>query len=75
MNNVNIYNFYCVIICSVTKGVLLHCIPILFPKYFTLGKKAPCNAVSLESYTPFDFQPVICLVLLSFFRSSTLNVG
>ena len=32
-----------------TKGVLLNCIPIFFPKYFTLGKKAPCNALSLES--------------------------
>ena len=30
--------------CSVTKGVLLNCIPIFFLEYFMLGKKAPCNA-------------------------------
>ena len=37
-----------------TQGVLLNYVPTLFPKYFTLGKKAPCNALSLELYALFD---------------------
>ena len=38
-----------------TQGVLLTYVPTLFPKYFTLGKKAPCNALSLELYALFVF--------------------
>ena len=45
----------------------LNCIPISFPKYFTLGKKAPCNATSLELYTPFDVKLIIYSVPLSIF--------
>ena len=41
---------------------------------FTLSKKAPCNAVSLELYKPFDFQPIIYSIPLSIFNSNTLNV-
>ena len=40
-----------------------------------LGKNTPCNAISLESYTPFEFQPIIYSVILSFFNSKTLDVG
>ena len=55
--------------------MLLNCIHILFPKYFALGEKAPCNAISLELCKPFDFQPIIYSVHLSIFDSDTLNVG
>ena len=58
-----------------TKGVLLNWFFILTPKYFTLGKKAPCHAISLELYEPSNFQPIIRSVLLSIFNSNTLNVG
>ena len=50
-------------------------IPIFFLKYFMLGSKAPCNAISLKLYIPLDFQPMIYSVPLSFFSSNTLNVG
>ena len=40
-----------------------------------LGKNEPCNAISLDLYTPFDFQPITHSVLLSFFNSNALNVG
>ena len=43
------------LLCSITKEVLLNCIPNFFLKYFKLGKKRPCNAISLEFYIPFDF--------------------
>ena len=61
--------------CSRTKRVLLNRTPILFLKYFTLGKKAPCNAISLELHIPFYFQLIIYSVPLPFFDSNTLNVG
>ena len=56
-----------------TKGMLLNCIPIFFPKYFTLGAKAPCNALSLESNKPFDFQPIIYSVPLSILNSNIVG--
>ena len=34
--------------CYTTKGVLLNCILISYPKYFMLGKKAPCNGRNLN---------------------------
>ena len=40
-----------------------------------LGKKVPCNAINLELYTPFDFQPMIYSVPPYFFNSNKLNVG
>ena len=60
--------------CSITKGVLLNCIPILFLKYFMLDKNAPCNAISLELDNPFEFQPIIYSVHLSFLNSKTCFV-
>ena len=62
-------------ICSVTKGVLLNYITILFPKYFTLGKEALCNTISLELHESFDFQPITYSAPLPIFNSNTLNVG
>ena len=44
--------------CYRTKGVLSNCISVLYPKYFMLGKKAPCNGSSLDSGKPFDFRPI-----------------
>ena len=40
-----------------------------------LGKKAPCNGVSLRLHIPFDFQPVTYSVPLSLFKANILNVG
>ena len=40
-----------------------------------LGKKALYNAMSLELYTPFDFQPLIYSVTLFIFNSYTSNAG
>ena len=40
-----------------------------------LGKKEPCIALSLELYSPFDFQQITYSVIFSFFNSSTLNIG
>ena len=60
--------------CSIIKGVLLNCIPVLFPKYLTLVKKAPCDALSLELYTPFDLQPVIYSVPFSTLDALSLEL-
>ena len=46
--------FVAKLFCSMTKVVPLCCISILFLKYATLGKNAPCDAISLELYTPLD---------------------
>ena len=46
-------------------------IPVMY--YFM--QKAECNAISLELYTPFGFQPIIYSVPLSIFNSNILNVG
>ena len=56
---------------------ILNCITILFQKKFTLSEKAPCNAIILESYKKFDFQPIIYSVPLSMsiFNYNTLNVS
>ena len=43
--------------CYITKAVSLNCIPIFFPKYFVLGKKASFNEKSLDLNKLFDFQP------------------
>ena len=40
-----------------------------------LGKKVTCTAISLELYTPFDFQPVTYSVPLAIYKSNTLNIG
>ena len=39
-----------------------------------LDKNAPCNAISLELDNPFEFQPIIYSVRLSFFNSKTCFV-
>ena len=39
-----------------------------------LGKKAPCNGISLDLKKPFDFQPITYSVPLSLFNSNVLNV-
>ena len=55
--------------------MLLNYIPILDPKVFMLGKKAPCNGLSLKLYIPFDFQQVTYSVLLFNFNSHILKFG
>ena len=52
--------------CSIPKEVLLNCIPVSCTKYFTLGKKVPCNALSQELYNPFDFQLITHSIPLFF---------
>ena len=54
---------------------ILNCIIILFRKKFTLSEKVPCNAIILESYKTFDFQPKIYSVPLSIFNYNALNVS
>ena len=54
---------------------LLDCILILYPESIMLCKKAVCNDIYLEVYTPFDFQPITYLVPLSYFDSNVLSVG
>ena len=55
--------------------MLLNYIPILDPKVFMLGKKAPCNGLSLKLYIPFDFQQVTYSVTLFNFNSHMLKFG
>ena len=50
--------------------MLLNYIPILDPKVFMLGKKTPCNGLSLKLYVPFDFQQVTYSVPLFDFNSN-----
>ena len=40
-----------------------------------LCKKAVCNGISVQAYTPFGFQPVTYLVPYSSFNSNVLNAG
>ena len=77
--DVNIYSFCCVTGGSTSKGVLLNYIPIFFffffqNIFFMLDKKLLFNSISLESYTPFDFQLVIYSVPV-FLNVTMLNVG
>ena len=41
---------------SLSYGSLSNLIPILYPESFMLFKKGVYNDLSLELYTPFDFQ-------------------
>ena len=52
--------------CCTTKGVLLNCIPIFFQSML-LSKKSLFDPISLELYTPFNFQLIIYSVLVSFY--------
>ena len=52
---------------STIKGALWNCIPVLSPKYFLLGKKAPCNGRGLDANNDIINEPMTKSVLLSFF--------
>ena len=58
----------------ITEGVLLSCIPTLFPNRFILGMKASCNGRSFLSNKPLDLQKVTYLVPLPIYKSNISNV-
>ena len=57
------------------KRSLSNFIPVLYLESFMLFKKAGYNGLSLELYTPFDFQLRTLSVTLSFFNSKTSSVA
>ena len=60
---------------SITKGLLLNCIPILYSNCLMLGQKTLCNAQILVWNNLFDFQAVTYSVFFSSFNTSVVSVA